>query len=148
MCALILMVLGLVLDCNGFLEGSGVCLDQQGSLNWAAILISVSHFFWNFAILVMECLSVLGRVSYCEGLHTCIWMSINQNKEPWSFAIMFWIMPWTPLKPLAILVKIWIFMPIIGLARIWNVLHGVSKQFNTKYIPPLIFLIFIWILKI
>ena len=42
---MILMVLSLVLDCNGFLEGSGVCLDQQGSLNWAAILISVSHFF-------------------------------------------------------------------------------------------------------
>ena len=42
--SLILMVLGLVLDGNRFLETQARCFDQEEALNSPGRLISVSHF--------------------------------------------------------------------------------------------------------
>ena len=148
LCSVIPWGFWLVNDCKRFLEGSGVCLDQRESLNCVGRWFSVCDFSlekWN---LLWPFLSVLGREWYCQGLHMCFVMSINQNNGHWSLAIMFLISSITNIETTCLLCQNLNFLLGIGLARIWNVLHGASKQFNTKYIPPLISLIFIWILKI
>ena len=135
-------------DCQRLLVMQGVYLNQNGSLNCTATRFSVCDFFFQNLEMAYALYGSLGRVLPMEFLHMCYVMCINQHNGHWSLAIMFLISSITNIEPLAIFVKIWIFLLGIGLARIWKVFQGVSKLINTKYIPPLISLIFIWILKI
>ena len=122
-------------DCQRLLVMQGVYLNQNGSLNCTVRWFSVCDFSLENLEMAYAVWVFLGRASVLGSLHICFVMSIHQNYGHWSLAIMLLILPWTPFKQLAIFVSNLNFVLIIGCTRIWKVNDGVSKQFNTKYIP-------------